>query len=146
VEQNMSKNLTMLTLGGRVQCRQCQATAKHSRVQCKKAAMKGKVVCRTHGGKSSGPRTAEGRAKCATARTIHGNQTRERRKQNAASMTKLLLLRDLGIKLGMFGNQPSRWLGRPPNLYCAANKLSIEEVIQQIELLDNEVLLAKESE
>jgi hypothetical protein len=108
--------------------------------------MRNKNVCRTHGGASTGPRTEQGQAKCATARTVHGNQTREKRKQNAASMTKLLLLRDLGIKLGMFGAQPTGWAGRPPNLYRAANKLSIEELIQQVELLDNEVLLAKESE
>ena len=146
MEQNMSKSLTMLTLGGRVQCKQCQATAKHSRVQCKKAALRGKNVCRTHGGASTGPRTEQGRAKCAEARIIHGNSTREKRKQNAASATKLLLLRDLGVKLGMFGTQPTGWAGRTPTLYCAASKLSIEELIKQIELLDDEVLLAKESE
>ena len=146
MEQNTSKNLTMLTLGGRIQCKQCQATAKHSRVQCKKAAMKGKNVCRTHGGASTGPRTEQGRAKCAEARIIHGNSTREKRKQNAASATKLLLLRDLGVKLGMFGTQPAGWVGRPPKLYCAANKLSIQALVGQIGLLDGEELLAKESE
>jgi hypothetical protein len=125
MEHDMSKNLTVLTLGGRVQCRQCQAKAKHSRVQCKKAAMRNKNVCRTHGGASTGPRTEQGRQRCAAAKTIHGNQTRENRKQNAASMTKLLLLRDLGIKLGMFGSKPTGWAGRPPNLYYAANKNSL---------------------
>jgi hypothetical protein len=76
---------------------------------------------------------------------VHGRDTRAKRAQNAASMTKLLLLRDLGIKLGMFGSKPTGWAGRPPNLYYAANKLSIEALIQQIEFVDNEVLLAKES-
>ena len=146
MEQNMSKNWTMLTLGGRVQCRQCRAIAKHSRVQCKKAAMKGKNVCRTHGGLSTGPKTEQGRAKCAEARTIHGNSTQEKRKQNAVSATRLLLLRDLGLRIGLFGSKPTGWVGRPPKLYCAANKLSIEALIGQIELLDDEVLLAKESE
>jgi hypothetical protein len=76
----------------------------------------------------------------------HGKATKKKRAENAASATKLLLLRDLGVKLGMFGTQPTGWAGRTPTLYCAANKLSIEELIQQIELLDDEVLLAKESE
>ena len=46
----------------------------------------------------------------------------------------------------MFGTQPAGWVGRPPKLYCAANKLTIEALVGQIELLDDEVLLAKESE
>ena len=135
MEQNMSKNWTMLTLGGRVQCRQCRAIAKHSRVQCKKAAMKGKNVCRTHGGASTGPRTAEGRANCAAAKTVHGNSTREKRSQNAVNATKLLLLRDLGVKLGMFGDQPTGWPGRRPRGYHATETMSVEELVDKIELL-----------
>ena len=142
----MSTNLTMSTAGGRIVCKQCQAKSRRTRLQCKAPAIKGKNVCRTHGGKSTGPRTPEGRAKCAEARIIHGNSTREKRKQNAASATKLLLLRDLGVKIGLFGSKPTGWVGRPPKLYCAANKLTIEALVGQIELLDDEVLLAKESE
>ena len=137
MEQNMSKSLTMLTLGGRVQCRQCQATAKHSRVQCKKAALRGKNVCRTHGGASTGPRTEQGRAKCAEARTIHGNSTREKRKQNAISATKLLLLRDLGLRIGPFGLEPTGWAGRKPRGYPLTDTMSAEELIEQIESLPN---------
>ena len=65
---------------------------------------------------------------------------------SAVPATRLLLLRDLGLRIGLFGSKPTGWVGRPPTLYCATNKLSIEELIQQIELLDDEVLLAKESE
>jgi hypothetical protein len=133
MEQYMSKNLTMLTLGGRVQCRQCQATAKHSRVQCKKAAMKGKAVCRTHGGASTGPRTEQGRQRCAEAKTIHGNSTREKRKQNAVAATRLLLLRDLGVKLGMFGDQPTGWSGRNPSHYAHSAELTPDQLIAEIE-------------
>ena len=133
MEQNMSKSLTMLTLGGRVQCRQCQATAKHSRVQCKKAALRGKNVCRTHGGASTGPRTEQGRAKCAEARIIHGNSTREKRKQNAASATKILLLRDLGNRIGLFGDQPTGWPGRRPRYYPLTETMSAEELVALIE-------------
>ena len=142
----MSTNLTMSTAGGRIICKQCQAMSKRTRLQCGAPAVKGKNVCRTHGGLSTGPKTEQGRAKCAEAKTIHGNSTREKRKQNAVSATRLLLLRDLGVKIGLFGSKPTGWVGRPPKLYCAANKLSIEALIGQIELLDDEVLLAKESE
>ena len=139
-------NLTMLTAGGRIICKQCQATSKRTRLQCKAPAIKDKNVCRTHGGLSTGPKTEQGRAKCAEAKTVHGNSTREKRKQNAVSATRLLLLRDLGLRIGLFGSKPTGWVGRPPTLYCAANKLSVGELIQQIELLDNEVSLAKEFE
>lgn len=135
MEQNMSKSLTMLTLGGRVQCKQCQATAKHSRVRCKKAALRGKNVCRTHGGRSTGPKTELGRAKCAEVRTIDGTKTRAKRKQNAISATKLLLLRDLGVKLGMFGKQPTGWPGRRPRGYLLTETMSAEELVMLIERL-----------
>jgi ribosomal protein S4 len=135
MEQNMSKSLTMLTLGGRVQCRQCQATAKHSRVQCKKAALRGKNVCRTHGGASTGPRTEQGRAKCAEARTIHGNSTREKRKQNAVSATRLLLLRALGNRLGLFGPKPTGWAGRRPKDYPLTEEMTTEALVALIERL-----------
>jgi hypothetical protein len=135
MEQNMSKSLTMLTLGGRVQCKQCQATAKHSRVQCKKAALRGKNVCRTHGGASTGPRTEQGRAKCAEAKTIHGNSTREKRAQNAVSATKLLLLRDLGLRIGLFGPEPTGWPGRRPRSYPLTEVMSVEELVALIERL-----------
>ena len=135
MEQNMLKNLTMLTLGGRVQCRQCQATAKHSRVQCKKAALRGKNVCRTHGGLSTGPKTEQGRQRCAQAKTIHGKDTRAKRAQNAASATKLLLLRDLGNRLGLFGPEPTGWAGRRPRGYPSTETMSAEELVALIERL-----------
>ena len=133
MEQNTSKNLTMLTLGGRIQCKQCQATAKHSRVQCKKAAIRGKNVCRTHGGLSTGPKTEQGRQRCAQAKTIHGKDTRAKRAQNAASATKLLLLRDLGNRLNLFGPQPNGWAGRRPRYYPFTQTMSVEELIEQID-------------
>ena len=135
MEQNTSKNLTMLTLGGRVQCKQCQATAKHSRVQCKKAAIRGKNVCRTHGGLSTGPKTDQGRQRCAEAKTVHGKDTRAKRAQNAVSPTKLLLLRDLGLRVGLFGPEPTGWAGRKPRYYPLTETMSVEELVALIERL-----------
>jgi hypothetical protein len=43
--------------------------------------MRGKRVCYHHGGKSTGPKTAEGRRRCAEANTIHGYYTKEASKE-----------------------------------------------------------------
>ena len=131
----MSANLTMLTAGGRIVCKQCQATSKRTRLQCKAPAVKGKNVCRTHGGLSTGPKTEQGRAKCAEARTIHGNSTREKRKKNAVSATRLLLLRDLGNRLGLFGPKPTGWPGRRPKDYPLTETMSAQELVALIERL-----------
>lgn len=49
--------------------------------------MIGRDRCRNHGGASTGPKTREGRARIAAARTTHGRLTKEKRaaaKRNAA--------------------------------------------------------------
>ena len=63
--------------------------------------MKGKRVCRTHGGRSTGPRTDEGRQRCADAKTIHGNETRKARTERAEGMRRLRTLEELGYALGI---------------------------------------------
>lgn len=54
----------------------CQAHAR-SRKQCGNYAVKGKRVCKLHGGHSTGPKTAEGRERIKKARTIHGRYSAE---------------------------------------------------------------------
>jgi hypothetical protein len=44
---------------------------------CQCPAMRGRTRCRLHGGKSTGPRTAEGLARIRTANTRHGRWSRE---------------------------------------------------------------------
>ena len=100
------------TLGGKVHCNQCQAQSKHTKTQCKKPAMKGKRVCRTHGGASTGPKTSEGRQRCAEAKTIHGNEKRKTRTERALAMRRLRALEDLGHTLGIM--KGSRTPGRKP--------------------------------
>ena len=67
--------------GGRILCRRCSARAKLSGQQCQSPAMRGKDKCRVHGGLSRGPITADGRARCAAAKTDHGRETRAKREQ-----------------------------------------------------------------
>ena len=57
----------------------CLAKSKRSQQQCRKAAMKDKLVCRMHGGRSTGAITEQGRKLCAEARTVHGRETRQQR-------------------------------------------------------------------
>ncbi|MEE2608933.1 MAG: HGGxSTG domain-containing protein [Pseudomonadota bacterium] len=56
------------TLGGRIECTQCNALSKRTRQRCKAPAIKGKTKCRFHGGRSTGPKTKAGRARLAILR------------------------------------------------------------------------------
>jgi len=135
--QESRKSLTMLTAGGRIACRQCQAMSKRTRLQCRAPAISGKNVCRTHGGLSTGPRTPEGRQRCAEAKTIHGKSTRAKRAQNAAAAAKLNYLRDLGNLLGMFTGKTG-WPGRKPTVYNPPANPDPLELVRLIEALDTE--------
>ena len=46
--------------------------------ECQRPAIKGAVRCRLHGGRSTGPRTEEGRARISAANMKHGRKTKER--------------------------------------------------------------------
>ena len=96
-------NETFLTLGGRVRCRQCQAQKKRTKQQCRSPAIKGKQVCRIHGGLSTGPKTPEGRLRCAEVKTIHGNDTRAKRAEYKTKMDELRELEGLAKSLGLIG-------------------------------------------
>ncbi len=54
-----------------------------------------------HGGKGSGPKTKEGRQRCAEAKTIHGFETRQARTERGLGMRRLRELEDLGHLLGI---------------------------------------------
>jgi hypothetical protein len=88
-----------ITVFGSVAAR-CQAKSKRSGVQCRKPAVRGKTVCRTHGGASTGPKTQQGRERCAQAKTVHGWETREIRRKRA---DKLRELRELEWAMLAFG-------------------------------------------
>jgi hypothetical protein len=99
------------TAGGRIRCLRCRAKSKRTGNQCAAPAMVGKFVCSTHGGRSTGPKTAEGRARCAAAKTIHGQDTRQARRQLSEGLTHLRALEDLARLLGMI--EGPRSPGRP---------------------------------
>jgi hypothetical protein len=94
---------TLIVFGGTAVPR-CQARSKHSGCQCRKAAMTGKRVCRTHGGASTGPRTAAGRARCAEVKTIHGWETRAKREVRAEKLRELHELEQWMKGAGLIGS------------------------------------------
>ena len=51
---------------------------------CQKAAIASKGRCQLHGGRSTGPKTVEGRQRVAMAHYKHGNRTKERLAENKA--------------------------------------------------------------
>ena len=84
------KQAYLVTLGGRIRAPRCQALKKGTKKQqCMGPAVKGKNVCRFHGGKSTGPVTEQGRKRCAEAKTVHGRETREKRRLRAAKLREL---------------------------------------------------------
>jgi hypothetical protein len=83
--------LTLTTAGGNIVCRRCNATSKRTKLQCGGPAVRGKTKCKTHGGLSTGPRTAEGKLRCAQAKTIHGQDTRADRQVHRLAMKRLRL-------------------------------------------------------
>ena len=76
-------------IGGRIRAPRCQALSKRSKLQCGKAALKGKSVCMFHGGKSTDPGTELGRQRCAAAKTIHGFETRAKREYRAKKFDEM---------------------------------------------------------
>jgi len=109
---SMSNNFTFVTAGGRIRCVQCQAQSKRTKQQCRAPASKGKTKCRFHGSASTGPKTPEGRQRCAEAKTVHGTETRQARSDRAEAMRRLRALEDLGHALGIMHGP--RMPGRKP--------------------------------
>ena len=90
-----SVGLTLTTAGGRIVCRRCDAMSKRTKLQCGGPAMKGKTKCKFHGGLSTGPRTKQGKLRCAQAKTVHGKDTREDRQVHRLAMKRLRLYAQL---------------------------------------------------
>ena len=108
----MSKTLHLeqylQTLGGRVTCKRCQARSKRTHNQCAAPAMAGKNVCRFHGGKSTGPKTPEGRQRCAQSCWVHGNETSSVRMERSLASARLALLESVGFEFGIMRGPKSR--------------------------------------
>jgi hypothetical protein len=96
------------TLGGRVTCKRCQARSKRTGNQCRAPSVALKNVCRFHGGKSTGPKTPEGRQRCAQSRWVHGSETSAVRLERSLASARLALLESVGFEFGILGGSKSR--------------------------------------
>lgn len=106
------------TLGGRVECNQCQARSSSTKLQCRAPAIKGKRVCKWHGGRSTGPKTEAGRKRCAEAKTVHGRETRGARSERSLGSARLTVLEAVGFSIGLMSG--SRTRGVKPNRMAEA--------------------------
>jgi hypothetical protein len=91
----------LLTAGGRIRCLQCNATSKRTGVKCRAAALRGKTKCASHGGRSTGPKTDEGKARIAAAQLVHGRETRQARIGRSLGLKRLAELEAEARRLGM---------------------------------------------
>lgn len=83
--------------------------------------------CTTHGGRSTGPKTAEGKQRIATARTKHGAYAKDNRLSQHAAQIRLRQLEDMAHVIGLIKGPRTR--GRKPDGYMAITS------IQQIKAL-----------
>jgi hypothetical protein len=91
----MIKEPTVLIFGNR-QAKRCQSLSKQHGNQCgNPIARGGTTVCKFHG-HNGGPKTEEGRRRCAAAKTTHGNQTRAKRAAYREGMRELHELEEVG--------------------------------------------------
>jgi hypothetical protein len=108
------KNVTsmLVTGGGKITCKRCSAKSKRSGEQCKKPALRGKAVCEFHGGRSTGPKTTEGKARQRAAVLKTGDYTKEAMEDKARSVRVLAGLEDAMYVLNMTTMPRTR--GRKP--------------------------------
>jgi hypothetical protein len=108
----MHKEPTIILFGNR-QAKRCHATNRKG-MQCRNAVCRGKLTCKNHGGKSTGPKTEEGRKRCAEAKTVHGKDTRKIRQRRSALSRELYELEVEGRRLGLITGAKSP--GRKPKI------------------------------
>lgn len=103
----------LTTLGGRIQCLQCAGTSRRTGQQCRAPALTGKTKCKFHNGPAmGGPKTAEGRQRCAAAKTVTGESTRAIRAEYSRKAAELRELEELGHALALMTG--GRTVGRKP--------------------------------
>ncbi len=121
----------LITANGKIRCARCTARSTRSGLQCGRPALKSSRAskCQFHGGRGSGPKTPEGRASIAAARTVHGRETRQARSERSAASAKLSQLEDAARLLGLMNGPRTR--GRKAAGYVPLRTL--DDVKQMVE-------------
>ena len=96
----------------------CNAVIARTGHTCGAKPIEGRYKCTKHGGKSTGPKTPEGRQRCAEARTVHGRETTTMRMERSLASARLAVLESVGFGLGLMTG--TRTPGRRPNCMAEA--------------------------
>ena len=104
----------LLTASGRICCLRCTAKSTRTKLQCGRPALKASKTqkCQFHGGRSTGPKTEEGRSRIAQANLKHGQDTRASKQKSSHVKAKLRQLEDIMYLYGMTTAPKTR--GRKP--------------------------------
>jgi hypothetical protein len=126
----------LLTARGHIRCHRCTARSTRSGLQCGRPALKASRTqkCQFHGGRGSGPKTAEGPASIAAARTVHGRETRQARAERSAASAKLSQLEDAARLLGLMNGPRAR--GRKAAGYVPLRTLDDVKRMAEADLLN----------
>jgi hypothetical protein len=117
----------LTTAGGRITCIRCKAQSSRTKEQCKNPALKGKAVCKWHGGMSTGPRTKEGIQRIREAHLKHGEATKEARQERSSKSAMFRYLTDLGNHCNLFYKE-LKTRGRPPSEYVPLDLNNSEQL------------------
>ena len=122
-----SINNHMATCGGHIQCRRCLAKSKRTGLQCGRPALSSSKAqkCQFHGGRSTGPKTPEGKAKIAAAAFKTGNYTQAAVQARSHKSAYMLRLEEAMHHLAMASGTRTR--GRKPNFYTPVR--SFDDII-----------------
>ena len=108
--------------GGRIRCLRCTAQSSRTKKQCGKPAMNSSATqkCTHHGGRSTGPRTAEGKQRLLKAHILHGEHTKTARAEYSKDSAKLSMPEDC---LNVMGVDIQRRQGRKAAGYRAVRTM-----------------------
>ena len=119
---------TIVLAGGKIHCRRCQGTSRRTKKQCMAPAEVGRHWCRFHGARSRGAITPEGRLRCAAAKTVHGKDSRFKRKR---AQLQSHLIRSLTILAEFLAGDPTQ-----QDLQNSPIVMLVFDQIYALELLD----------
>ena len=113
----------LLTAGGKIQCLRCTAHSRRTGFQCGRPALKSSKTqkCQYHGGRSTGPKTPQGKARIAAAHTVHGQETNVERAERSAASARLSRIEDAMYLLEM--TNATRTRGRKAKGYVPVKTL-----------------------
>lgn len=113
----------LLTANGKIQCLRCTANSTRVGVQCGRPSLKSSKTqkCQFHGGRSTGPKTAKGKAHIAAAHTVHGQETSAARAERSAGSARLSRIEDATYLLEM--TSATRTRGRKARGYVPVKTL-----------------------